>query len=214
MRITHLGHACLLIETGETQLLIDPGTYSAGFEALTGLAGILVTHQHADHIDMDRLPDLLSANPRAELLFEPETAADAPIQNVTSFHPGDTTTIGHFEVSALGGRHAANHDQVPQVGNVGFLMRLSDGPTLYHPGDSYAEVPDAVDVLALPLNAPWARVSETLDFVRRVSPTVVVPIHDGLLSEAGRAAYLMHVEGFSPDHTEVRDLADGKPVDF
>lgn len=89
-------------------------------------------------------------------------------------------------------------------------MRLSDGPTLYHPGDSYAEVPDAVDVLALPLNAPWARVSETLDFVRRVSPTVVVPIHDGLLSEAGRAAYLMHVEGFSPDHTEVRDLADGK----
>lgn len=75
MRITHLGHACLLIETGETQLLIDPGTYSAGFEALTGLAGILVTHQHADHIDMDRLPDLLSANPRAELLFEPETAA-------------------------------------------------------------------------------------------------------------------------------------------
>ncbi len=214
MRITHLGHACLLIEAGETQLLFDPGTYSAGFEGLTDLTGILVTHQHADHLDVDRLADLVTANPRAALYFEPEAAVEAGIQNVTSFSAGDTATIGDFEVSALGGRHAANHDQVPQVGNVGLLVRAQDGQTLFHPGDSYTEAPDGVDVLALPLNAPWARVSETLEFVRRVSPRVVIPIHDGLLSEAGRAAYLMHVESFSPEHTQVRDLSDGAPADF
>ncbi|MDQ3307853.1 MAG: MBL fold metallo-hydrolase, partial [Actinomycetota bacterium] len=40
MRLTHLGHACLLVETGSTRVLIDPGTYSTGFDALRDLDAI------------------------------------------------------------------------------------------------------------------------------------------------------------------------------
>ncbi|NUO91104.1 MAG: MBL fold metallo-hydrolase, partial [Dermatophilaceae bacterium] len=44
MRVTHLGHACLLVEIAGRRLLIDPGTFSTGFEQLTELDAILVTH--------------------------------------------------------------------------------------------------------------------------------------------------------------------------
>ena len=51
-------------------------------------------------------------------------------------------------------------------------------------------IPQGVDVLAAPLNAPWSAFKETVDFVRAVGPDLAFPIHDGLLNERGRALYL------------------------
>ena len=34
VRITHFGHACVLLETGTARLLLDPGVWSHGFEDL------------------------------------------------------------------------------------------------------------------------------------------------------------------------------------
>jgi L-ascorbate metabolism protein UlaG (beta-lactamase superfamily) len=117
-----------------------------------------------------------------------------------------------MEFRAVGGRHARNHDQVPPLGNVGYVV-TANGTTFFHPGDSYDEAPGDIDVLGLPLNAPWCRMSETLSFLHAVSPRVVVPIHTGLLSEDGLAAYLMHVERFGPAGTEVVDLRPGSAYD-
>jgi len=64
MRITHLGHACLLVETGGQRILLDPGAFSSRIVDVTGLDVILITHQHADHLDLQRLPALLEINPR------------------------------------------------------------------------------------------------------------------------------------------------------
>ena len=38
------------------------------------LDAVLITHQHPDHVDQERLPELLRANPDAELLTDPATA--------------------------------------------------------------------------------------------------------------------------------------------
>jgi L-ascorbate metabolism protein UlaG (beta-lactamase superfamily) len=56
MRIAHLGHSCLLVDIGGQRILIDPGGFSPGIVDVTGISLILVTHQHADHIDLQRLP--------------------------------------------------------------------------------------------------------------------------------------------------------------
>ncbi len=213
MRLTHLGHACLLVETQSARVLIDPGTYSTGFEELHHLDAVLVTHLHADHIDPQRFPLLVQSNPAARLLIEPEAAKTHEMEPASVFTAGDSTTVGDLQVTAIGGNHAANHDKVSPIGNVGFVLRDSSGLSLFHPGDSYDETPAGIDVLALPLNAPWCRMSETLAFVEAVAPRVAVPIHNALLSEGGQAAYLVHVERFSPETTAIRVLGVGTSYD-
>ncbi len=214
MRLTHLGHACLLVETAQTRLVIDPGVFSRFTDVSAPLDVILVTHQHADHLDLERLPELLAANPSVRLLAEPETAADSDDSTTTTaMHPGDTAQVGDIAIRAVGGLHAANHDQVPILGNVGYLL-TAEGRTVFHPGDSYTETPPDIDVLALPLNAPWCRMSETLAFLHAVSPRFAIPIHTGLLNDDGLASYLMHAQRFGPPGTEVIDLRPGSSYDL
>lgn len=214
MRVTHLGHACLLVESDDTRLLIDPGTYSQGFETLRDLDGIAVTHLHPDHVDPERFPALEEANPGARLLIEPDTIDELTLGPANIFAAGAVTSVGDLRVEAVGGRHARNHDQVPSLGNVGLIVTDRGGQRLFHPGDSYDETPGGIAVLALPLNAPWCRMSETLDFLRAVGPEVAIPVHDGLLNESGHAAYLRHLEKFGPSGTRVHRLTAGVPVDF
>jgi L-ascorbate metabolism protein UlaG (beta-lactamase superfamily) len=213
MRITSFGHSCLLVETDRARLLVDPGTYSSGYDSLTGIDAVVVTHQHPDHVDTDALGGLLASNDGAELLAEPEATTALKGFPAVAFPAGADRSFGDLTVAAVGGEHALIHDLLPRVGNVGLLIAEKGGPTLFHPGDSYAYAPAGVDVLAFPLNAPWARVSETLDFLRRASAPVEVPIHDGLLNDTGRAGYLMHASKFGPADSSVRDIYDRAPYD-
>lgn len=211
MQVTHLGHSCLVVDTPDARIMIDPGTLGTSWESATDVDAVLITHAHPDHVDWARLPALLADNPQATLLFEPELAAsdEARDWRATAFAAGDTTTIGDVTIEGVGGRHAVVHRDVPRIGNVGFVLRQAGGPTLFHPGDSYDAVPDGIDVLAVPVNAPWAAVKETIEFARAVRPKVAVPVHDGLLSDAGRATYLRLVGGQGgPDGAglEVLDL--------
>ena len=76
MEITRFGHASVLVEVAGTRVLIDPGVFSSDEAfALEGLDAIVVTHQHPDHIDVNRGPGLLERNPAAVLLADPESAA-------------------------------------------------------------------------------------------------------------------------------------------
>ncbi|MFN0284918.1 MAG: MBL fold metallo-hydrolase [Kineosporiaceae bacterium] len=209
MRVTHLGHSCLLVESSGIRVLLDPGTFSHGFEELTGLAAVLVTHQHVDHLDVERLPQLLEANDGARVVVEPETAAELGRAGIEAqaLHPGEELVLAGLNVSAVGGRHALVHDDVPRVGNVGYVLAEESGPRLFHPGDAIDTAPEAVDVLALPLSAPWAALKETVEFLRAVSPRAWFPIHDGLLSAAGRSLYLRVGGSLGPDGAEQLDLA-------
>jgi len=63
MKITKFGHSCLLVEEGAAHILIDPGAFSKGFEGLTGLSAVLVTHQHEDHSTVEALAKLRQNNP-------------------------------------------------------------------------------------------------------------------------------------------------------
>ena len=77
MRLTHFGHSCLLADVDGTRLLFDPGVFSHGFEGITDLDAILITHQHPDHVDRDRVAALVEANPQAKLFADPQTALGA-----------------------------------------------------------------------------------------------------------------------------------------
>ena len=216
MRVTHLGHACLLVEAADRRILIDPGTFSS-FEDQRGLDGILVTHNHPDHFDPQGAAKLIAANPSASVHTDPLTAEKLRGEGLSAIptKEGEDFTIGDITVSPVGELPAFTPDAMPRIPNIGLVLRAAGAPTLFHPGDAYDAEPGQVDVLAHPLNAPWAASRDSIAFVARIAPKAFVPIHDALLSEVGRKMYAGHIEQFSgvEDLTLV-DLRDDESATF
>jgi L-ascorbate metabolism protein UlaG (beta-lactamase superfamily) len=205
VQITHYGHSCVLLDTGSARLLIDPGGFSAGFESLTGLDAVLVTHQHPDHLDTERLRPLLAANPDARLVVDAGTAGQLAGVDHEVAAPADVLEIAGATVSVLGGRHAVIHQDIPVIDNNAYLV---DGSHL-HPGDSFPSLPTSVDVLFLPTGAPWLKLSEAVDYLREIAPRVTVPIHEAFLARPAMVYGL--VEQLAPDGTTLTVLEPGTP---
>ncbi|WP_188838401.1 MBL fold metallo-hydrolase [Flexivirga endophytica] len=209
MELTLLGHSCVLIEAAGSRVMIDPGNFSA-FSDITDLDAILVTHQHADHLDPEQLPALLQRNPGASLHTDPDTAEILAREEipVTRTQPGEVFTIGGLTITPAGSQHAVITEYIPRISNVGLYLTAPGEPAFFHPGDALdAEVPGDVDLLGVPVNAPWCAVKETVEFVRRIAPVAVLPIHDALLTEPGRDIYLRHIGGYGKeDGVPVHDL--------
>ena len=186
MELTHFGHSCLLAEfgvaDGVARLLFDPGNFSHGFEGVTGLSAILITHQHPDHADPQRLPALVEANPQAALYADPQTAGILggkwqPVE------VGDELSVDGLTIRGVGGRHAVIHPEIPVIDNISYLVGDDEHPArLMHPGDALFVPGESVEVLATPAAAPWLKISEAVDYLRAVAPRHAVPIHQGIIA--------------------------------
>jgi L-ascorbate metabolism protein UlaG (beta-lactamase superfamily) len=185
MRITKYGHSCVRVDADGAVLVIDPGVFTES-AALDGVDGVLITHEHADHLDVDALAEALAKRPTVTVHTHPSVASklDALAGVVTSVESGQTFEAAGMTVRAYGGWHAEIHPDVPRVPNLGFLVN----DTVYHPGDSF-DVPTEVqvDTLFVPVSAPWLKLAESVEFVRAVAPRRAFALHDAVLSDAGHA---------------------------
>ncbi len=207
MRTTHFGHSCVLLDTGAARLLIDPGAFADGFEGLTGLDAVLVTHQHPDHLDVERLRPLLRANPDARLLVDAGSAGALDVDHEV-LAPGDALDVAGARVQVLGGEHAVIHPDLPVIPNNAYLV---DGTHL-HPGDAFPAAPGPVEVLFLPTAAPWLKASEAVDHLRAFAPRTAVPVHQGLLARP--QVFYGLFTSLAPEGTRVRVLDPGEAVEL
>jgi L-ascorbate metabolism protein UlaG (beta-lactamase superfamily) len=186
MRIAKFIHSCLLVENGGERILFDPGTFTFTGNAVTietfdGIAAVVITHRHADHVDQAAVKSIVARNRKAVVL------ANADVRELLSgavhvdvFEEG-TRRVGGTTLRAIRAEHAALLNATPPA-NVGYVVE----ETLLHPGDSFARSLDAcrgIPLLALPVTAPWTSELGAAEFAERLAPKTIVPIHDGYVKE-------------------------------
>lgn len=178
MKITKLGHCCLLIETKDKRILTDPGSYTIeAHSKLENIDFILFTHEHQDHFHLESLKIVLENNPEAIVycnnsvseLLDNEGIKNKIIKN------GDKILLGGISVAGIGEKHAQMHKDIPLSDNVGFFI----DEKLWYPGDAFTNPEREVEILALPVSGPWMKIGEALDYAILLKPKVAFPVHDG-----------------------------------
>lgn len=198
MRITKYTHACVRLEHEGRVLVIDPGTWSEP-TALNGADAVLVTHEHADHIDVLRLAAL------GVPVYAP-VEANIPRLDAIGVSAGDEFTVAGFQVRAVGGRHAFIYGGAPDCANLGYIL----DEAIYHPGDSL-HVPDQpIETLLVPAQGSWMKTAEAIDFVKAIEPRRAFAIHDAQINERG----LSSVNGWLAEETksDYRYLRPGESI--
>jgi L-ascorbate metabolism protein UlaG (beta-lactamase superfamily) len=176
MKLAKFGHACVRLESNGRAIVIDPGVMTPEPDALTGAEAVLITHQHFDHFDPQRLRAVESPIYTCAGVAERLTELG---ERVCVVSDGDSFSVAGFEVTVAGAKHHYSHPDAPPVDNVGFLI---DGE-VFHPGDALTVVD--CPTLLVPGQAPWLTVPDMIDYLRRMSPRRAYAIHDGLLNEWG-----------------------------
>jgi L-ascorbate metabolism protein UlaG (beta-lactamase superfamily) len=207
MRITKFGHSCVRLEHDGATVVLDPGMFT-GPEALDGVDAVVITHEHPDHY----LPDHLQRTDAPVFTIEEvatKIRADAPdvAERVTVVGPGESFDPG-IPAVAVGELHAVIHPDLPRFHNSGYVFTLGD-TTVYHPGDALTLPPHPIDVLCVPVCAPWMRAAEGIDFARAVAAPRNLAIHDRVYSEAGLRIVDGQYATLLPEHQSFSRIADG-----
>lgn len=171
MRVTKLGHSCVLVETEDRVALFDPGVWSSEFniDNINLLDRIVITHEHPDHFDLEKIKLLVSKFPEVHIICNTairELLESAAIQ----------ATIR--EESSCCVRFDAPHEKLPIPG------AQAPSENGYHfknlftsPGDSHS-FNETMTVLAMPFIGPWGKTGDAIDKVIQLKPKYVLPIHD------------------------------------
>jgi L-ascorbate metabolism protein UlaG (beta-lactamase superfamily) len=211
VRITKFGHACVRLEHEGKVVVVDPGMFTDP-EAVDGADAVVITHEHPDHY----LPDHLAGTDAPVFTIAAVAAKirdDAPAvaERVTVVAPGESFDPG-IPAESVGELHAVIHPDLPRFFNSGYLFDLG-GTTVYHPGDSLTVPEQRVDVLCVPVCAPWMRAAEGVDFARAVRAPRNLAIHDRIYSEAGLRIVDGHYGLLLPETSTYQRIADGADLD-
>jgi L-ascorbate metabolism protein UlaG (beta-lactamase superfamily) len=183
MRITKFGHACVRVEHDGHVVVVDPGAFTER-EAVDGATAVLVTHQHVDHLHVEHLAatdaPIYTIEAVRDQIAEEDRAVAERVQVVS---PGQQVDVG-VPVTAVGELHAVIHEDLPRFRNSGYVIDAG-GTRIYHPGDAFTPAGGPVDLLLLPVHAPWSKISEVIDFARSMGARRSVAVHDGLLNDTG-----------------------------
>lgn len=185
MQVTKFEHSCIVVEKDGKKLIFDPVEFAETLPEFDKVAAIVITHIHSDHLQPERIAAILDANPEAKV-FAPKDAGTL-LPDAILVKGGEEVEVEGFNLKFFGKNHAEVFEGKVPCDNIGIVVN----DRLTNPGDSFdlLELNGAIEALLVPEAAPWAKMSETIDFVKLAKPKFVIPVHDGVLSDMGKTIY-------------------------
>lgn len=181
MKITKLGHCCLLVEENGVRILTDPGGWSTAQSEIKNVDLVLITHEHSDHLHIDSVKKVLQNNPGA-VIWTNKAVGKILSEAAIAFElleNGQKNQFKGVELEGHGDKHAVIYQEFGQVQNTGFMI----GDRLFYPGDNLFNPKKSVEILALPVAGPWLKISEAVDYAKEIKPKVAFPVHDAMINQ-------------------------------
>lgn len=226
MRITKLGHCCLLIEEQGLNILIDPGSYSTRQNEVKGVDVILITHEHQDHFHLESLRIVLANNPEARIITNRAVGALLEKEGIAHelLEDKQSKTISGILLEGFGEKHATIYQEFGQVQNTGYFI----ANRLFYPGDAFylhTNLPRQigvgvsnswrpVEILALPVAGPWMKISDAIDYAKLLKPRIAFPVHDGMLNKFGAVSHFLPQKFLPPEGIAFEIIASGETREF
>lgn len=182
MIVRKFQHACFTVEQDDRSVVVDPGVWSDDFVTPENAVAIIITHEHQDHLDESKIREIVKTNPETIIVSHSDVISQLSDMNTKVVNPNESISISGFQIEFFGGEHAAISPDRPAIANLGVMIN----DKLYYGGDSFATPNKHVDLLALPISAPWMKYSEAEAYLQSVKPKIVFPTHDAILSDHGK----------------------------
>lgn len=207
MTITKFGHSCFLIEEMDARILLDPGSYSTAQNTVQNIDAILITHEHPDHLSPESLRTILAGSPGAKIYTNAGVGKILDQENIKYelLLGGKLVAVKGVTIEGVGEKHAEIYPELPIVDNTGYLI----AGRFFYPGDALTMPGKNVEMLALPVAAPWMKLSEAIDFGRKVAPKYCFPAHDGMLKFPG-PVHMLPEKVLTPLGTKFIVLEEGQ----
>jgi len=213
----------LIKSSGGTVLALDPyltdscqavgAEYGFDFTRLTpppiapsDLAGLidayLLTHTHGDHLDPETLTGYRAAGGKGPYVAPMETveklqSLDVPSGEILPIWPNKSHAIGDITVQATFAIPFGGDD----LTHIGYLVKLSGGPTIYFTGDtayheliSDAVAPHKPNLLVTVINGAFRNMgpAEAARLAKELNVASVIPCHHNLFPDNSLPASLFH----------------------
>ena len=212
MKVTKYGHCALLIEIDGVRFLTDPGSFSSGFDELTNLDAIVITHEHQDHYHVPSLKAVLAKNPKAIVISNSAVHKLCVIEGIETkiVDEGGNFEVGGVTIEGKGSEHAEIFGEFGRVMNTGYFF----GDKLFYPGDAFTNPEREVEGLVVPVAGPWMALKEAIIYARAAKSQFTIPVHDALLSDLGRELHYRLFEMLTKGHSKFVPLENGKAQEF
>jgi L-ascorbate metabolism protein UlaG (beta-lactamase superfamily) len=196
VKLTWLGHATFLLETGDARILIDPWVQNNPacpdeLKDLGSLDAMLITHAHFDHIG-DAVEIAQASSPQVVAIIETVNwLGSKGVENTIEMNIGGTVEVAGVKAHMVHAVHSCgitDGDRIIYGGEAaGFVVELADGFKLYHAGDTAVFSDMALigrllepDIALLPIGDHYTMGPRSAaEAVRLLGVKTVVPMHFG-----------------------------------
>jgi len=175
------GHASFRIEDAKKHIFIDPFKLPDNIETKADI--ILITHGHYDHFSPDDIEKIKTPNTIIITTQDVAEKLKGNKGNTFTIKPGQTIDSGKLKISAVPAYNPEKKFHPKANDWVGFMVRLSNGLTIYHAGDSDV-TPEMesikTDIALVPIGGTYTmNAEEAAKIINIIQPKVTIPMHFG-----------------------------------